>query len=243
MHQPPKNYLQGGADRFRKNLLLIAVSLLVLSLPAIAQEASADNAGGPVTVYELKKAVAVALDRLNKMQQELDAHQQSENLQQQISAEREHLQAIEQQLDQISSSSQATTPLEAGVKSPAAADTTGGLMPADIYHGGFFVETADKSYSLIVNGLFQIRYTGFKPANSIQALGESSQGTNNFDVFLGRLALSGSVFESSLTYFLQFQGSTAGNSNTVTMLDWMAHWRKSQHPDGEGRAGADSGPA
>ena len=157
MHQPPKNHLQGCADRFRKSLLLIAVSLLALSLPAIAQEASPGNAGGPASVDELKKELAVALDRLNKMQQELDAHQQSESLQQQISAERQHLEAVEQQLDQISSSSQATTPLEAGVKSPAAADTTGGLMLADIYHGGFFVETADKSYSLIVNGLFQIR--------------------------------------------------------------------------------------
>ena len=86
-----------------------------------------------------------------------------------------------------------------------------------------------RDYSLIVNGLFQIRYTGFKPANSVQALGESSQGTNNFDVFLGRLALSGSVFESSLKYFLQFQGSTAGNSNTVTMLDWFTSKTLSSH--------------
>src|SRR6202021_3949404 len=190
MHQPPKSHLQGGADRFRKSLLLIAVSLLVLSLPAIAQEASAGNAGGPVSVYEMKKEVAGALDRLNKMQQELDAHQQNENLQQQISAEREHLQAIEHQLDQISSGGQAATPLEAGVKSPAAAATPGMLMPADIYHGGFFVETATKSYSLIVNGLFQIRYTGFQPAYSVQALGESSQGTNNFNASLAPLALS-----------------------------------------------------
>src|SRR3984957_4784196 len=205
MHQPPKNHLQRCTDRFRKSLLLIAVSLLVLALPAIAQEASADYAGGPASVDELKKQLAVALDRLNKMQQELDAHQQSESLQQQISAERQHLEAIEQQFDQISSSSQATTPLEAGVKSPAAADTTGGLMPADIYHGGFFVETADKSYSLIVNGLFQIIYACLKPPRRGEARGETSHGTNNFDVFLGGLALSGSVFESSLKYFLQFQ--------------------------------------
>src|SRR5580692_3174500 len=119
MHQPPKNHLQGCADRFRKSLLLIAVSLLVLSLP-LAQEASADYAGGPASVDELKKELAVALDRLNKMQQELDAHQESEGLQQQISAERQQVEAIEQQLDQTSSSSQATTPLEAGVNSPAA---------------------------------------------------------------------------------------------------------------------------
>ena len=229
MPHPPKNDLQGYAGRFRKSLLLIAVSLLALSLPAIAQEVSAANAGGPANLDELKKELAVALDRLNKMQQELDAHQQTESLQQQISAERQHLEAIEQRLDQISSGSQAATPLESGVKSAVAGATRGTLMPADIYRGGFFVETADKSYSLTVNGLLQIRYTGFKPANSVQALGESSQGTNNFDVFLGRLAFSGSVFESSLKYFLQFQGSTAGNSNTVTMLDWFTSKTLSSH--------------
>src|SRR5580704_10784135 len=110
MHQPPKNHLQGGADRFRRSLLLIAVSLLALSLPAIAQEAPAGNAGGPASVDELKKELAVALDRLNKMQQELDAHQQSESFQQQISTERQQLEAIEQRLDLISFGSLAATP-------------------------------------------------------------------------------------------------------------------------------------
>jgi TolA-binding protein len=170
MLQPLKDDLQGYVGKFRKGLLLIAASLLALSLPTIAQEVSAGNAGGPASVDELKKELAVALDRLNEMQQELDAHQEGEGLQQQISAERQQVEAIEQQVDQISSGSQTATPLESGVKSPAATAARGRLMPRDIYQGGFFVETADKSYSLIVNGLFQIRYTGSKPANSVQAL-------------------------------------------------------------------------
>ena len=228
MPHPPKNDLQGHVGRFRKTLLLIAVSLLVLALPDIAQEVSTANASGTANMDELKKELAVALDRLNKMQQELDAHQQTESLQQQISTARQHLEAIEQRLDQSSSGSQ-VAPLESGVKSAMPGTARGTLMPADIYRDGFFVETADKSYSLTVNGLLQIRYTGFKPANIVQALGESSQGTNNFDVFLGRLAFSGSVFESSLKYFLQFQGSTADNSNTVTMLDWFTSKTLSSH--------------
>src|SRR5580698_11234210 len=84
-----------------------------LSLPVIAQEVSSGNAGGPASVDELKKELAVALDRLNKMQQELDAHQQTESFQQQISAERQHLEAIEQRLDRSSSGSQ-VAPLESG---------------------------------------------------------------------------------------------------------------------------------
>jgi hypothetical protein len=76
----PKNHLQRCADGFMKSLLFIAVPLLALSLPAIAQEASAGNADGPASADELKREIAVELDRLNKMQQELDAHQQSESL-------------------------------------------------------------------------------------------------------------------------------------------------------------------
>src|SRR5580704_9908512 len=105
MPQLPKNQLQGYAGRLRESLLFIVVSLLALSLPVIAQEASGGNTGGPVSVDELKKELTVALDHLNKMQQELDAHQQSEILQQQIDAERQHLEEIEQQLNQISSGS------------------------------------------------------------------------------------------------------------------------------------------
>lgn len=103
------------------------------------------------------------------------------------------------------------------------------VLPADIYNGGFYLASADKSYSLVANGLFQVRYTGFKPADSLQALGESSEGTNNFDVFLGRLAVSGSVYEPSLKYFLQFQGSTAGNGTGISMLDWFAAKTFSPH--------------
>ncbi len=198
-------------------LLLAAFSFAALSLPAAAQDAST-----PATVEQLKKEVQSSLDHLNKMQQEIDAHQASESLQQQINAERQHLDSIEQQLDKVaaSSSSSESTPAEAAPAS--AAKESGKVLPGDIYNGGFYLESSDKAYSLVANGLFQVRYTGFKPGDSVQALGESSQGTNNFDVFLGRLALSGSVFEPSLKYFLQFQGSTAGNSNSISMLDWFA---------------------
>ncbi|MFP5227463.1 MAG: hypothetical protein ACLGXA_07510, partial [Acidobacteriota bacterium] len=103
------------------------------------------------------------------------------------------------------------------------------VLPADIYNGGFFLSSEDKSYSLVANGLFQVRYTGFKPADSVQALGESSQGTNNFDVFLGRLAVSGSIYEPSIKYFLQFQGSTAGNGTGISMLDWFTSKTFSPH--------------
>lgn len=97
------------------------------------------------------------------------------------------------------------------------------------YKGGFYIASEDKDYSVYVNGLFQVRYTGFKPSESVASLGESAAGTNNFDVFLGRLALSGNVFQPGINYFLQMQGSTAGNSNTMTLLDWFVARSFSSH--------------
>ncbi|NYF80794.1 porin [Granulicella arctica] len=121
--------------------------------------------------------------------------------------------------------SAAGSPSVIAVAVPAAQDAspaTKELLASDIYNGGFFVETKDKSFSLYANGLFQVRYTGFVPHHDVLAQGEPTTGTSTFDVFLGRVALSGSVYQPSLKYFLQVQGSTAGNSNTLTMLDWFA---------------------
>lgn len=98
---------------------------------------------------------------------------------------------------------------------------TTGLAPADIYNNGFFLRTQDDSFSIFFNGLFQTRFTYFKPGASVAQFGASPSSDANFDVYLGRLAASGSVFSPTLKYFLQFQGSTAGNGNGVTLLDWF----------------------
>ncbi len=96
------------------------------------------------------------------------------------------------------------------------------ILPADIYNGGFFVESKDKSFSLYVNGLAQVRYTGFVPHQSVVPFGEPATGSSTFDVYLARVALSGSVFQPSLKYFFQVQGNTAGDSNSISFIDWFA---------------------
>ncbi len=103
-------------------------------------------------------------------------------------------------------------------EAPAAAKP---VLPADIYNGGFYVESKDKSFSLYANGLFQVRYTGFVPHQSVANFGEPTTGTSTFDVYLARVALSGSVFKPSLKYFLQVQGNTAGDSNGLSFIDWF----------------------
>ena len=85
------------------------------------------------------------------------------------------------------------------------------------YDDGFFVKSKDKPFSLVVNGLGQFRYTLQSPVSG----GHTNQ---SFDVVLGRLALSGHVFDPRLTYFTQIQGSTLGNDNNITMLDWWMKW-------------------
>lgn len=83
------------------------------------------------------------------------------------------------------------------------------------YDGGFFIKSKDKPFSLVANGFAQFRYTMDAP--------EKGHTNQNFDVGLARLALSGNMFDPKLMYFMQFQGSTFGNNNNVTMLDW---WMK-----------------
>jgi len=83
------------------------------------------------------------------------------------------------------------------------------------YDDGFYIRSKDKPFSLVTNGFGQFRYTLNKPNGS---------GTNHtWDVALARLAFSGIMFDPKLSYFMQFQGSTFGNNNNVTMLDW---WMK-----------------
>lgn len=83
------------------------------------------------------------------------------------------------------------------------------------YDDGFYIRSKDKPFSLVANGFAQFRYTLDAP--------EKGHTNQNFDVGLARLALSGTMFDPKLNYFMQFQGSTFGNNNNITMLDW---WMK-----------------
>lgn len=78
------------------------------------------------------------------------------------------------------------------------------------YEGGFVV-TRGEEFSLKINGFTQTRFTNYVTEGSTR---------NNFDLALGRVAFSGNVFDSKVTYFMQYEGTTFGNTNTVSMLDW-----------------------
>ncbi len=79
------------------------------------------------------------------------------------------------------------------------------------YDGGFVVAQGEE-FSLKINGFTQARFTNFTP--------EAGGTNNNFDLALGRLAFSGNVFDPNVSYYMQYEATTFGNSNGVNMLDW-----------------------
>lgn len=86
------------------------------------------------------------------------------------------------------------------------------------YDGGLYLRTRDRNYSVVVNGFAQLLYALNAPAGG----GAINQG---FYVSLARLALSGNIFSRKLSYFFQFEGSTFGNNNGVSMLDWWMQYK------------------
>lgn len=199
-------------------------------------------------INELRKDLQQALDEIQVLQQKVNArsagsaNENATQLEREVENERLRIEALEERLDQLAASAPTAAPAPeatAPVAEPAAESkgskkllseargsestpgVTTGFDPADIYNNGFYVSTPDKRYSMYLNGLFQTRFTWFKPGASVAQFGASPSSVNNFDVYLGRFAASGSAFSPTLKYFLQFQGSTAGNGNGVSLLDWF----------------------
>jgi len=96
-----------------------------------------------------------------------------------------------------------------------------GFAAEDVYDNGFFIRSKDERFSLNLNGFIQARYTMTAP--------DKGRSRNNFDLALGRLAFSGNVFDPKVKYFFQYEGTTFGNNNRATMLDWWMQYSYSQY--------------
>lgn len=156
------------------------------------------------------------------------ADEEIQQLRRQMSEQRQLMEAMEKRLGELEGKEkeQAVKGVEAGYTKPEGAMRKG-LTEKDIYDGGFYVRTDDGSFSLKINGFAQVRYTFFEP--------ENGRSNHNFDVALARLAFSGTIFDPSISYFLQYEASTFGNNNRTNMLDW---WMKySFSPDLAVKAG------
>jgi len=212
-------------------LVLVVTWLVVPGLRAEDKTPSAQSSEpSRDEVDQLKQELHLALEGIHALQRRLDELSKREHadetgqsgapdavsLQEQIDEERDRVEAIEQRLDRMASlmTVSATT-------SVPPSDAPSRKMVETGYDGGFFVRTDDNKFSVKFNGLAQLRYTGFEPHNSNLQFAPGSGWVNNLDVYLGRLAVSGTAFDPSVSYFFQFQGITATDSNSVSMLDWF----------------------
>jgi hypothetical protein len=158
----------------------------------IAQAPSTD------TIDELRQEIQEERARTAQLERRLDELQSTEHTQQ------ENQSTLEKTLSQIQGGRGAEV----------------GPSEADIYDRGFFLRSRRRKFSLYINGLLQIRYSFFKP-NAVGRYDYSNRTQNDFQVYLGRLAFSGNIFDESIKYFTQIQGFTTGNSNNMTLLDWF----------------------
>lgn len=152
---------------------------------------------------------------IDELRQEI---QEERARQAQLESRLDQLQNAQQQQEQSQSTLQETlTKLQVGRGNERVPN---GASQADIYDRGFFLRSKNGKFSLNINGLMQIRYSFFKP-NSVGRYNYSNRTQNDFEIYLGRLAFSGNVFEPNLKYFMQIQGFTTGSSNDMTLLDWF----------------------
>ncbi len=129
-------------------------------------------------------------------------------LRQELAKQRAYIEQLEKRVESQEAKNEARAKAQAEAIAKLPAVEAG-------YDDGFYIRSKDKPFSLVANGFAQFRYTFDAPEN-----GHTNQ---NFDVGLARLALSGTMFDPKLNYFMQLQGSTFGNNNDITMLDW---WMK-----------------
>ena len=210
-------------------------------LPARADESKAARtpASTPANeIHELQQNLQQALAEIGTLQKKIDSMNatttanEQDLLQQDLARERERIEALEARVAKLSGdpaiaksdppAGPPSAPKAVAASGAARTAMKGSDPPPQVgYNGGFFVRPEDSKFSLRVNGLFQIRYTGFKPHDSNAQFVPGTGEVNNFDVYQGRLAVSGTAFDPSIHYFLQFQGITAGNSNGIGMLDWF----------------------
>lgn len=222
--------------------LLVAIAVgCSATLANDAKTAPTPSSSTPEAIRSIRDDLNKALEQIQDLQKELAAAESSNRqplpsgLQEEINAERERIESLENRLNALADTPRpappaemTTTPSPATIHAPSATlsptpspDQAPARSVSSGYNNGFFIHSEDKNFSLAVNGLFQVRYTGFKEHDGDAQFGPSTSGISNFDVYLGRMAVSGTAFDPSIHYFLQFQGSTVANGNGVSMLDWF----------------------
>ncbi len=220
------------------------------SSPAANSNAGANAAASPAPAASpAEERIATELESLRSLieAQSEQIQQQSQELKEQ----RDKTAALEKQLNALTSAkasapaSSSAVAVNAGTSTASANAANGPTGTAALaptpnapaagaaaqaskpevkvsFDNDFHLATDDNKFTMNIHGLFQPRFTEFVANSDARALGASPTADSDFDIYLGRLAFSGSAFDPSIKYFVQFQGSTSTNTNQVYFLDWFA---------------------
>ncbi len=82
---------------------------------------------------------------------------------------------------------------------------------------GIVIIQSNPNLTMTVNGFAQARFTYYDA--------EYGKNQQNFNLALGRVALSGKAFHPNASYFFQIEGSTFGNSNNISFIDWVIKYK------------------
>lgn len=98
------------------------------------------------------------------------------------------------------------------------------------YNNGFFIQSSDKNFRLLVDGYSQFRYTFASDQVQHAAAFGKSQPKNGdasgFDFRYGRLFFSGNAFTPNLTYMIMGDfGSDSGNANNFQLVNNYVAYR------------------
>jgi hypothetical protein len=160
------------------------------------------RSGGPsLTLLALSVSLGFPASAMAQERAEIEA------LKQQLEEQRSISRRLEERINRLSDAQSARAEAP-----PPVASTHAG------YDGGFYVKDASGANSLYVNGIVLPRFNRFE-TNGTDRYGGVDSTSNNFDIFLGRLYFSGSVYDPSVKYWFTLQGTTGGNGSDLTLLD------------------------
>ncbi len=177
---------------------ILAAAAVVLACPAFAADP-----GTPATA-ELLQRIQTLQDKLQTMQGRIDQLEQKDSANWMTAARTEQIRAIVEGVL-----------ADAGKKGQSAEGATFG------YSNGFFIQTADKSFKLNINGLVQARYT-FAASEAHHASDFTTTpkagDANGFDFRRARLIFTGNALTPDLTYCvsMDFAGDAADKNPLAT---------------------------
>lgn len=147
-----------------------------------------------------------------------------ELLKQQLEAQRQMIQKLEDRLNALAAQQAAepkAVPPAAVTAAPpviVTAPAAVAALPSVGYENGFFIRDATGDNTMTINGLSQMRFNHFETAGTGK-FGAKDQASNNFDIFLGRLYVSGNIIDPSIRYWLTLHGTTMANGTGLSLLD------------------------